>query len=1269
VRTLLAGELTQAQSFDSDYYVKLEVQNGSGTWIDVGAALGKNWIVNAAWGEHVDARVSQATFALLQQIGAASLSPLMSGSALNVNDLGAYAPLFNVGRLVRASTATMPHGVTLDVTKYRRIFDGRVDNVEQADQGGGWAGPITLRCSDLGAWLMDMQIETSGRQYGTKPVGTALETVLQQVIDTNLPAGEPAVPVYKQSTSNFAVTEWEQGDTKVMEGLSTLVLDSTGEDIRYRYDAAHASRLTWFNPDRARVTVDATFTPRQYVLRQLDLALANIRNAGEMPYVGGKAIQSSPTSIANFRRRFFRLPSSAMITTLADAQKVIDAVVNDLSAPPGEAAADCPFLWFVQLYDRYTFQANARQYDTDQTFAVMGYQHTIENGRGVTTLTLTARIVGAFSRWLRQISSADPDTPALLNFRITDTETTRTFTGTVVQGVTAVWVYDRVGVVGTDLFPVPGSGDLPDLVLIPDTLGAISYTATKPLAGTQRGLMFDPRTATGDTGDVRKNILDAAPSALAGYIKATPTNGLADLILTIAGSASNWPVAVDLYEDDPLAAAVYSTVVTTGTTLSAGTIPALAGRTLPNRALRRWFLRLTDVAGEVKWAFAAADRDPLPNGVVTPNDYKAAPSLVCFYDTDTDIIRVTVPGGKTKTFTGLVTSGTGSVTYTVGDALDDATFESALAIGETRTTYLVEYQGGGQYLTLFTGPLHGATPAGPSLTVTPTSGSSSVSIAYSSSVAVDLSINGAAYSAAPASPVVVTRPSAGSAALEYTFRATGTGVTVTDSVTIPALDLDTNTVTPDLVVTPSNPTTTAQDFTVSATNPSGGAAPGVFVLLKGTTGSGSVSGAISDGVEKTLSSGEVVTVNRAAFDTTAQVSATFRATIAGQGTERIQRTVLNQVKTTFGPSLDVTATPGSSSYSIAYTGSGGTVQLSIDGGAYATAAASPIVVTRPAAGQPSKVYAFRITADGQTVTDFATVPSVDLDTVTPVLTVTPSNYLATTQDLTPTTSNPQSGGAAPSLFVTVRGTTGSGSTSGALVDGVEKAIVSGEVITVNRPAFGTTAQASVTFRASIASNGENKIQRSILNQVKTSFGPSLVVTPTPGSTSYSLAYSGTYTTLVLSIDGGTYGAPAASPIVVTRTTNDHVYSFKATQDGVDVVQSVTIPAIQSTATFSSLTNGSPNYTADSVVFGWAWAGDSSATFDVYVREGSVGAFTYDGSAAALATSYTFQSSWNLVSSGGTGNVDISFYLVAIVGSNAVSTSTQKKTNYLTGGPH
>ena len=418
MRTLLAGELAQAQDPSSDYYVKLEVQNGSGTWIDVGALLGNHWIVNATWGEVRDTPVGQATFTLVQRVGSASLAPLMSASVLNVDDTMAYSPLLDIGRLVRASTATMPHGVALDVTKYRPALKGRIDNVESVDSEWNY-GPITILCSDLGAWLMDLQIETEGIEYGNPTTPPTLESVVQAIINANIPVGEPAVTLVKQSTSNFAVTGYKQGATKLLEGIQTIVLDSTGEDVRYRFDASHVSQLMWFNPDRSRVTVDATFIANRYVMRRLDLALADIRNAGSMAYIdsatgiSGTVTAVDTLSIADYRRRFFRLPSSKMLTTVTEAQTVIDAVVNDLSGPPAESSAELPFCWFVQLYDRYTFQADGRQYDQDQTFAVSGYQHTIENSRGSTVLTLTARIVGAYAAWHRRLPFVAAAPPVL----------------------------------------------------------------------------------------------------------------------------------------------------------------------------------------------------------------------------------------------------------------------------------------------------------------------------------------------------------------------------------------------------------------------------------------------------------------------------------------------------------------------------------------------------------------------------------------------------------------------------------------------------------------------------------------------------------------------------------------------------------------------------------------------------------------------------------------------------------------------------------------
>lgn len=451
MRTLLAGEFATATTTNPrpDYYGKLEVQNGSGTWKNVATVAGSEVVINASGSESVDSPVGTATFQIVQKLGTKSLAPLITSSTVNVLDDGVtYSPLFDKGRLIRYSVATMAAGVALDATKYREMFTGRIDDVDHEDDAGP-SPTITLQCSDLGAWLMDLEIEGADKQYGTTPVGTALETVLQNIINDNLPVGDPAVTVVKESSSTFAVTDYTQTQAKVLAALTQLVLDSTGEDFRYRYDASHVSQPMWYNPDRTRVTVDQTFASSLYVLRRLNLSIRDVRNAGRMPSpqtAGTYVTASDATSISKYRRRFFQLPASTQLTANTQAQAVINAAVADLKDSPAEVEADLPYLWFVQLFDRYTFTNQNRQFDTDQTFGVVGHRWSIQGGAGMSTLTLAGRVVGAYSAWLKNIaggtvSSGTPPTASITRSSKTRTVETLLFNGALGDGTQSPLTY------------------------------------------------------------------------------------------------------------------------------------------------------------------------------------------------------------------------------------------------------------------------------------------------------------------------------------------------------------------------------------------------------------------------------------------------------------------------------------------------------------------------------------------------------------------------------------------------------------------------------------------------------------------------------------------------------------------------------------------------------------------------------------------------------------------------------------------------------------
>src|SRR6185437_9358855 len=128
---------------------------------------------------------------------------------------------------------------------------------------------------------------------------------------------------------------------------------------------------------------------------------------------------------------------------------------------------------------------------------------------------------------------------------------------------------------------------------------------------------------------------------------------------------------------------------------------------------------------------------------------------------------------------------------------------------------------------------------------------------------------------------------------------------------------------------------------------------------------------------------------------------------------------------------------------------------------------------------------------------------------------------------------------------------------------------------ITRPAFAT-GTARVTFTATAANRVSDSDAVDVPAQEKTAFGPNLSVVPTPGATSYSIAWSGDG--VKLQIDGGAViTAPAiplnATPIVVPRNAPggaDKIYAFTGLKDSQTVSNTVTIPA-QSGSTAPSAT--------------------------------------------------------------------------------------------------
>lgn len=438
-----------------------------------------------------------------------------------------------------------------------------------------------------------------------------------------------------------------------------------------------------------------------------------------------------------------------------------------------------------------------------------------------------------------------------------------------------------------------------------------------------------------------------------------------------------------------------------------------------------------------------------------------------------------------------------------------------------------------------------------------------------SGAGVTYSVDGAGYIPSPASPWSLSRDAATHQYSLQIVRPTGT---ITDTFTLPSLGADM--VTPNITVTPGTMSSTTQQYVPTCSNPAAdGRTLGLTITLHGgLTATGSTTGAITTNDSPiAIVSGETITITRATFGSN-PCNVTFGASLTGGGIQSVQRTVPNQDKTTFGPSLTLSVTPGPSSYSIAYSAGGTSYVLAytVDGGAHwNTPGASPITITR---GASDIVATFRNVADGQTVTDSVTVPALGSTAVTtPDLQVVPGTMTTTTAPFVVTCVDP-SGLNTPVITVTIRnglgGTAGTGP-GGSMTDGVGYTMATGSTVTVSRSPFAS-GPCSITFRGVLPAGGAAEIQRTVVNQDKLSFGPNLVVTPTPGATSYSIAWSGDG--VLVSINGAAAGTPGSSPISVTRNAPggaDITYAFQGVKDGQTTSNTVVIPAQSGSTTPSA----------------------------------------------------------------------------------------------------
>lgn len=1220
--------------------------------------LGVDWFRSARWEENIDRPVVEGTIVLAREHAGMSMAPDIGASPVNRNGLGDYVPFLAIGRRFQLKTAVTAPGVVPALGDYRPLFEGRVDAIDAE----GDDGTIALKVRDLGGRLADAEIEAA-HVYGT-PDGVPIESVMQQIIDDTLSVGTLTLDV--PVSPGIAAKEFEQDTTKLLDGVRALALQ-IGWDLRYRYDATDTSKLTLLEVPRDKTVPDAVIGPGEYTLvPTFGRAISDVRNAVKITFTdadsGDKLFypDENAASVAKYGRRFMEIGEEATsaINSMAMATAMAQAALSDLGEPKTDQAIQLRHWWPAQLFDLYQFQANGVHYDTDQVLAVVGIAHEIDDDGGRTTITTRGSVAGAYKQWHQRAGSgATSDKVALGDLRWTDSEDglTRTFTAKA-KGVHAVWVYDRLRKPAA-LDAWPASTEAPDRIVRIGAGETFEYVMTLPREGYQRFLQLEPRDVFQRPGLVYRHI--ASPPGLTPVVKPrvvlNATRDAAD-IYAVVESSGREGVRLWVREGEAGDAPEYGLVLDADTALPlyvlhgtelgprnyfadalGATVQALRARALDREKIGRIYLQAEgeDSGRRSAWVPVplSAKEQPWLESVSATWDFAAfmgAGGLRMVAKGGAHCASVRVEWADNPDFVGAA-----SIVAALPDGgefvhVGALTGAERGAVWHVRWTPYNEADAGGlpgtpQYDAVEVPARYGAALEA---SEDPVAGTGTVTVDISDTGAVldpalrvkfQVTVLGASFVAAP-----TTAPGVGATSGTYTY-------------TVP---LD-----PKHVIT-VQPLVYLLDGSVDRLAPVGldsDKRANVLNLTQAAQGSTATVTAVFDSDTVVSATGAQYRVDGGAWtDLVVPASRVVQfgvpmSTLAKQLVEVRGKDVngiagpamtveVGQLGSGGGPSLNVIATQGSSSVSIAYTATG-TLQLYINGALQGSVPASPISVSRPAAGGTPSEYTFVCTKDGITATESTPILPIDADTVPPDIAVSQLTPTATQIPYVPSATNQKTGAAIAVTVTALECTMVIGGVTYAA--GIGVLVASGTTVYGNRPALGG-GSGTLKFRANVGS-AYAEATRTVIPQGKDFTPPTLDVSVTPGSSSYSFAYTSDGT-VQYRVDAGAWAATPSNPFTISRNPAggaDKTVQIKAVNGaGIETdPRTITVPAQVSsvpdpttTAVVDRVWVSAVDATTDDVTVQWSYSGSlGTGTFEL-VRSINAGTQPeYDTATAVVST--------------------------------------------------
>lgn len=315
---------------------------------------------------------------------------------------------FEPSRAYALNELVLPSEANLNAHFYKVTTAGTTGASEPAWPTSGTVSSGTVTFTEVGAT--------------STTVGTAVETVMQQIIDDNLGAG--VVTLYTPTSPGWAIRGYQQQRESVWDAISKLA-DQIGWALRYRWDSGtSAFRLTLFDVNRSKTTPDATIGAGELVeVRAASKDISLIRNVVRVVYsdtanrtpgtnepIRDVVEVSDSSSITKYGRRFCEVAESANsnIDTSTEATALANAVLSDLKEPFFEWGVTLRFYPWIEPADLLRFGANGRHFSSDQDLAVVQVSHSIEAGAGRTELGTRGKPATGKARWLSREGRARP---------------------------------------------------------------------------------------------------------------------------------------------------------------------------------------------------------------------------------------------------------------------------------------------------------------------------------------------------------------------------------------------------------------------------------------------------------------------------------------------------------------------------------------------------------------------------------------------------------------------------------------------------------------------------------------------------------------------------------------------------------------------------------------------------------------------------------------------------------------------------------------------